>query len=397
MEKNHSAWFVFTLGMLCAFAPMCTDIYLPALPMVMETFNTIPSLAQSSLTATFLGLSIGQLIIGPLSDAYGRLKPLYISLVLFAISSYICSICPTISVFIAFRIIQGMCASGGIVLTRSIACDLYKGHELTSFMSFLMSINSIAPVLAPILGSVILNFCSWEVIFVILCIWGVLMFILAKLFVKESLPKEKRQASALSSLILLKTDFLNLKFMLMSLSLSFIMAGFFSYLAASPFVFQKIYNFTPFEFSITFAFVSVCITIVAAFSGRFSKIFTEIKVVKFAFYILILSGFCVIVESILKPQSFVFILASLSVYCAMMGLSQSAGFGVVMSFKQGGAGSASGLFGVLYFALGSLISPLVGVMGEKSSLPLGLNLFFCAIIALVLLNLALRIKHKEEA
>ena len=112
--------------------------------------------------------------------------------------------------------------------------------------------------------------------------------------------------------------------------------------------------------------------------------------------LMIISGAVVIAISFIKPQSFIYVLAALAVYCSMMGLSQTAGFGVVMSFKRGGAGAASGIFGVMYFAIGSLISPLVGILGEKSMLPLGLNLFICAIIALLFLFIALKIDFKAE-
>ena len=168
----------------------------------------------------------------------------------------------------------------------------------------------------------------------------------------------------------MKTDLLNLKFMLTVFSLSFVMGGFFSYLAASPFVFQKVYGFTPVEYSFTFAFIAICISIIASSAGRLSRRLHE---------------------------SFVPILGCLAIYCAMMGLSQSAVFGVVISFKKGGAGSASGIFGVMYFLIGSLVSPFVGVMGELSMIPFGINLSVCAILAIVFLYFAVRIKDENNS
>ena len=220
MSEPKYVLYVITLGMLCAFAPMCTDMYLPALPSVMVDFNTSTSLVQISLASSFLGLATGQILIGPISDVYGRLKPLFISLLLFIISSFLCSIADDIYSFIACRVFQGMSASGGIVLTRSIACDRFKGNELTSFMAFLMSINSIAPILAPIIGSTIITFASWRVIFIVLTVWGVLLILSSKCFVKESLAKEHRASSIIQSLSKMKDDIFNLKFMLSSLSLS---------------------------------------------------------------------------------------------------------------------------------------------------------------------------------
>lgn len=122
MKSSKLSYFVyvFTLGMLCAFAPMCSDLYLPSMPSIMDYFQTSPSLVQSSLTASFLGLAIGQLIIGPVSDAYGRILPLYASLVIFTVTSFLCAISDSVVFFIAMRFFQGLSAAGGIVLTRSI-------------------------------------------------------------------------------------------------------------------------------------------------------------------------------------------------------------------------------------------------------------------------------------
>ncbi|MBP5243861.1 MAG: multidrug effflux MFS transporter, partial [Succinivibrio sp.] len=388
--------YVFTLGMLCAFAPMCSDLYLPSMPSIMDYFQTTPSLVQSSLTASFLGLAIGQLIIGPLSDAYGRILPLYVSLVIFTVTSFFCAISDSVILFIVMRLFQGISAAGGIVLTRSIACDKFKGNELTSFMAFLMSINSLAPILAPIIGSFIISFAPWQMVFYVLVVWGILLIIATKLFVPESLPQDKRQENIKASLLLLKVELLNPKFMLVALSLASIMGGFFSYLAASPFVFQVIYGMTPFEYSCTFAFISICISITGASAGRVSRRFGEERVVKGAYLIMFTSAALMLIEAIVVPSNYIFVLLTLAVYCSMMAVSQAAGFGIVMSYKKGGAGAASGLFGVLYFLFGSMVSPFVGIMGENSMLPLGINLLSCVIVAIILLKIALSERNKHE-
>lgn len=398
MKSSKLSYFVyvFTLGMLCAFAPMCSDLYLPSMPSIMDYFQTTPSLVQSSLTASFLGLAIGQLIIGPLSDAYGRILPLYVSLVIFTVTSFFCAISDSVILFIVMRLFQGISAAGGIVLTRSIACDKFKGNELTSFMAFLMSINSLAPILAPIVGSFIISFAPWQMVFYVLVVWGILLIIATKLFVPESLPQDKRQENIKASLLLLKVELLNPKFMLVALSLASIMGGFFSYLAASPFVFQVIYGMTPFEYSCTFAFISICISITGASAGRVSRRFGEERVVKGAYLIMFTAAALMLIEAIVVPANFIFVLLTLAVYCSMMAVSQAAGFGIVMSYKKGGAGAASGLFGVLYFLFGSMVSPFVGIMGENSMLPLGINLLSCVIVAIILLKIALNERNKHE-
>ncbi|WP_406031412.1 multidrug effflux MFS transporter [Succinivibrio sp.] len=392
-EKFLYAAYVVTLGLLCAFAPMCTDLYLPALPTIKDYFDTSASLVQLSLTASFFGLALGQFLIGPISDVYGRVKPLVVTLLFFVISSFLCSIANSAESFILFRLVQGISAAGGIVLTRSIACDKFKGYKLTSFMSFLMAINSIAPILAPIIGSFIISFGPWQALFYVLTGWGVLLILQTVLFVDESLDKNKRAKSIKDSIVLMKADLFNVRFMLVCIAFAMIMGGFFSYLAASPFVFQSIYGFTPFEYSLTFALVSLCVSAIAPFSGTFAKRFSNINTSRCAIILMIVSGLIAMIIALSPPQSFIPILLVFCVYCSMMGFSMSCGFSIAMEFKKGGAGAASGIFGVMYFVIGSLISPFVGIFGENSMIPLAFNLLFCAILALVFLELSKRLKR----
>ncbi len=394
MKKSNSLFYVVTLGFLCAFAPMCSDLYLPSMPTIMKDFNTSPSLIQLSLTVSFLGLALGQIIIGPISDAYGRLRPLLASLAIFSLTSFLCAVADNIFFFVAVRFLQGLSASGGIVLTRSIACDRYRGSELTSFMSFLMAINSVAPILAPIIGSFVISFASWHVLFYLLVGWGIVLILMTLKFVSESHPKEKRDPNIIASFKLMKVELLNKRFMFATISLSAVMGGFFSYLAASPFIFQVIYGFTPFEYSLTFAFISLCLTFISILAGRIAKKFGELKTVCFAYVMMLVSAVVIMFIALSVPQSFIPVLAALAVFCSMMALSQAAGFGIVMSLKKGGSGSASGLFGVMCFLFGSLISPIVGVMGEKSMIPLGCNLIACVLVAMLLLKLA--VGKKDE-
>lgn len=381
MSSMRFVLFVFTLGMLCAFAPMCTDMYLPALPSVMLDYGCSASLVQISLSASFLGLSIGQIFIGPLSDVYGRKLPLFVSLVLFALSSVLCAVSSDIYTFIGARLLQGMAASGGIVLSRSIACDKFRGNELTSFMAFFMSIHSIAPILAPVIGSAILTFMSWRVIFSVLCIWGVMLIFFSKFFVQESLSKQDRAVNISDSLARMKLDIFNLKFMLSAVSLSCVMGGFFSYLAASPFIFENIYSFTPFEYSLSFGFIAVCMALSSLSVGKIARRTGELVLVLFAFAVMTVSALILLIQSIYVPDSFIPVMISLTVFCSMMALSQAAGFSIVMDSRKGGAGAAAGIFGVMHFIIGVLVTPFVGILGEKSMLPLAVNMLVCALLA----------------
>ena len=193
-KTDKVAWMtIIMLGMLAAFGPVCTDIYLPAIPVITEELHSDPAAIQLSLTTSLLGLALGQLFIGPLSDAMGRKKPLYISLIVFAISSLGCAFASTVPQLVIARLFQGLAGAGGIVLSRTIACDMYSGPSLTKFMALLMTVNGLAPILGPIIGSSIVTFFDWPMLFVFLAVWGVLLFSGAGDFA----PREASSASEL--------------------------------------------------------------------------------------------------------------------------------------------------------------------------------------------------------
>lgn len=392
---KKALWIVI-LGMLTAFGPVCTDIYLPALPALTRDFAADPSVIQLSLTACFLGLACGQIFIGPLSDALGRRLPLCVSLVVFVISSFCCALAPDINTLIALRFVQGCAGAGGVVLCRSMACDMFMGNELTRFMALLMTVNSLAPIIGPVIGSSIISVFTWHMLFYVLTIWGIVLLIASMACLRETLPpehREQRVSKAVTDMVLQLGD---KRFLLLALALTFVLGGFFAYLAASPFVFQSIYGFSAVEYSIIFGVNAFCITVTGFLSGRLEKRIGSTRMVTGSFIVMLISGAAVIVIALLRPDSPVFICLSLLCFVSMVGSSQTPGFGIVMAARTKGAGAASGIFGVLSFVFGALMSPLVGLMGEDSMLPLGLCMFFSALVSLILFAIGLRTHHSKE-
>lgn len=171
---NSRLYILIFIGIVSAFGPFVTDFYLPALPVLSEYFDTTASLVQLSLTFSMVGLAVGQLIIGPLSDKYGRKLPLMVSLVIFCISTVGCLYSPEIHGFIFARLLQGLSGAGGVVISKSIAIDLYQGKELTRFFAMLSSVQGLAPVCAPVLGGILLGAMDWKVSSCIMAI-GILL------------------------------------------------------------------------------------------------------------------------------------------------------------------------------------------------------------------------------
>ena len=173
--KQVSLFATITLGALTAFGPFITDFYLPAMPELVHYFQTSPAAVSSSLTASMTGLAIGQILIGPLSDKYGRRPLLIISMLLFAIASVACLFAPNIEIFNLLRVFQGIAGAGGVVLSKSIATDMFSGKELARFLAILGAINGVAPIVAPIVGGSMTSFTSWKGIFCALLAIGLIL------------------------------------------------------------------------------------------------------------------------------------------------------------------------------------------------------------------------------
>ncbi|WP_288709871.1 Bcr/CflA family efflux MFS transporter, partial [uncultured Serratia sp.] len=273
--------YAVVLGLLAALGPLCTDLYLPALPEMAGELNTSTAAAQLSLTAGLLGLGVGQLIFGPYSDKLGRMRPLLLSLILLLGASLWCALAPTIDQLLIARLLQGIAGAGGAVISRAIARDLYAGHELTRFFALLMLVNGLAPIVAPVLGGVMLQVMNWRGIFGVLAAIAVLLFSLSALKLRESLPVERRSQGGILAMLMSLGGLLTQRyFMGLCLTQGFVMAGMFAYIGASPFVLQQIYGLSPQMFSLCFAINGVGLIIAAQLASRLSSRWGERRVLR---------------------------------------------------------------------------------------------------------------------
>ena len=191
---RYKIFLLILLGMLTAFGPFVTDMYLPALPTMTTYFDTSVSMVQLGLTFSMIGLAVGQLLIGPISDKVGRRRPLIASMVLFIVSTVACIFSPDVVFFTAMRLLQGIAGAGGIVISRSIATDEFSGHELLKMLAVIGAINGIAPIVAPVVGGVMLSVIDWRGIFLVLLVLGVVLLV-GSIMLRESLPVERRSKS----------------------------------------------------------------------------------------------------------------------------------------------------------------------------------------------------------
>lgn len=368
---GHSRlWMAILLGCLAGMGPLCTDLYLPALPHIAVDLQANASLVQFSLTATLLGLAIGQIFIGPNSDVNGRKKPLVISLVIFIITSFLCSLAASIPELIMFRFIQGLAGAGGIVLSRAIACDFYSGSELTKFFSLLMLINGIAPIISPVIGGQIMVLSNWQGIFISLGLFSTLLTLAIIFGMGESLPEEKRNAGSLKATFIIFKKLLSDKsFVGYTLVQGFVIAGLFAYIAGSPFVLQTIYGLSAETFSLCFAFNGLGIMLFAQLTGYFTKRFSEKQCLVFGLYLALICSTFLFALSIMKAP-IIFILIPLFFIVSCIGITTTASFSLAIQRQPDSAGSAAGLIGVTSFIFGAVASPLVGLGSGTTAVPM---------------------------
>ena len=385
-KSTRKKWLglALLLSMLSMLGPLNIDMYLPSFPMIARDFGTSASLVQLSLTSCLLGLAVGQIVIGSISDAKGRKKPLLISISLFSIASLICAVAPNITILVIARFLQGFTAAAGVVLSRAVVRDVFSGKELTKFFSVLMSINAFAPLIAPMLGGAILllPFAEWNTIFYTLSIIGLFVVVLMAFRLKESLPPEKRTPSSIGhSLRTMGSLFKDRSFIGYALTVGFIHGGSFAYVAGTPFVYQDIYHVTPQVFSILFGINGIAIILGSFSIGRLSDKFSVRGLLRVAVTLALSATTILLIMAILQGP-LATIVIPIFIFMFSIGMVVTSAFTLAMKNQGHRAGSASALVGMFPLVLGSIVAPLVGI-NETTAVPMGLILFVSSLIGFV--------------
>ncbi|RJE88545.1 Bcr/CflA family efflux MFS transporter [Paenibacillus sp. 1011MAR3C5] len=387
--RSKRLWIALILGALSGIGPLSIDMYLPALPTLAGELGASASVAQLSLTACLLGIALGQLIVGPISDVTGRRKPLLIGIAVYAVVSLLCVISPNIWTFIALRFVQGLAGAAGIVIARASVRDLYSGVELTKFFALLMLINGAAPILAPMIGAEILNFTSWRGVFAVLSVSGLLMMAAIYFGLKETLPMERRQSGGLGNTLRIFRKLTGDRvFMGYAMTQGFMMAAMFAYISGSSFVLQEIYNVTPRTYSYIFGLNGIGIIIASQIAGRLAG---KVEARKLLISGLAMAG-CgsvLLLATAFLKLDLPMIVAGFFLVVSSLGITSATTTSLALQDQGQTAGSASALLGMLSFIFGGLAAPLVGLGGEGTAVPLAIvisSLVLAAFVCYVLLT-----------
>ena len=363
---------VVVLGMLSMFGPLSLDLYLPALPELADDLDASASAAQLSITACLVGLAVGQLVAGPLSDRLGRRRPLIVGLVGFMLASVACALAPSAAILVVLRFVQGLAGAAGLVISRAIARDLYSGRALMIFFSRLILIAGLAPVIAPILGGQLSLIMSWRGIFGVLAGFGAVLLLAGWLGLKETLPPERRIVGGFGKTLHgYNTLFHDRFFVGCALSSGLAGASMFAYISGSTFVLQRIYGMSPQGFSFVFGAISLTLVIAAQVGGRLALRWPLTRVLGFGLAVN-LCGAASLLATVIIGLPLGVLIAALSVMVSAVGLIFPTANALALADYPDLAGTASSLQGLSQFVFGAVAAPLVGIAGERTALPLGI-------------------------
>jgi DHA1 family bicyclomycin/chloramphenicol resistance-like MFS transporter len=363
---------VVVLGLLTMFGPLSLDLYLPALPQLADDLNASASAAQLSITACLVGLAVGQLVAGPMSDRLGRKRPLIIGLLAYVLASVACAFAPSAAILALLRLVQGLAGAAGIVISRAIARDLYSGRALMIFFSRLLLIAGLAPVIAPILGGQLSRIMSWRGIFGVLAGFGAVLLLAGWLGLKETLPPERRIVGGFGRTLQGYNTLLHDRFFVgCALSSGLAGATMFAYIAGSTFVLQRIYGMSPQGFSLVFGCISLGLVAAAQGGARIALVWPLTRVLGLGLIVNLL-GAAFLLATVIIDLPLAVLIAALVVMVGAVGLIFPTANALAMADYPDLAGTASSLQGLSQFVFGAVAAPLVGIAGEHTALPLGI-------------------------
>lgn len=372
---------IFILALMSSIAPLSTDMYLPALSQVKQSFETSEFLTQLSLASFFVAFALGQLIYGPLSDIFGRKIPALVGIFLFMLSSLFCVIIDNIYVFIILRFFEALGGCAGVVIARAIVNDLFELKEAASIFALMMVFSALAPMLSPSFGGFLIEYFSWHSIFATLFGLGILLFLLIFFALKESVPHLKRQK--FSHKETLKSYCFVLKdkpFILYVSCASLVLAAMFAYITGSSFVFINFFGLSERDFGLLFGLNALGFVIFANINAKMVRKIDSEKILFYALIIMLISTLILFVNSLIKPNLWLFEL-SIFTSIALLGFIAPNTTTLAMARFKDHSGTASAVLGTSQFALAGVISFIVSAVGANTPVILALIMLICVVLA----------------
>ncbi|RMI02861.1 multidrug effflux MFS transporter [Cellulomonas triticagri] len=377
------------LALLTAIAPLATDMYLPAFPRMATELGTSATAVQLSLTTFMVGLALGQLVIGPLSDQRGRRGLLIAGSAVCALAGVACALAPSVGVLIAARFVQGFSGAAGVVLARAVVSDRARGTAAAKLFGVMMLIQGVAPVLAPLLGGSLVTAVGWRGVFGILAAVSALMLVGVLALVPETLPRERRTGGGLATTLRdARTLLTNRRYLGWTGALVLGFAAMFAYISASPFVLQNILGLSVGQYSVAFAANALGLGVVAGLGTRLVDRYSPRRLLAVGVVAVAVLAVALLVDVVVLDLPRWPTLALLFLLVSALGLVFGNATTLATDEAAHAAGTGSALMGALQFGLGAAVSPLVGLRGEHDAVPMAITVAVLAVGAVVAARLA---------
>ncbi|WP_156755917.1 multidrug effflux MFS transporter [Actinokineospora pegani] len=358
---------ILVLGALIALGPLTIDMYLPALPALSSDLAASSSSVQLTLTGTLLGLAIGQLLIGPMSDALGRRKPLIAGVVVHVVASLLCLIAPNVLILGLVRVLQGVGAAAAMVVALAVVRDLFTGRAAATVMSRLMLVMGAAPILAPSLGAAVLLAGSWRWVFAVLALLGAILTVVAVVGLTETLPEDRRSPATVRSVLgNYRTLLADREFVVLALTSAMGMSALMAYVSGSSFVLQGGYGLDQQQFGFVFALGAVAIIGAAQVNVVLLRRWTAEVIVQRSLSAAVVAGAVFVLVSATGFGGLIGFLTTLTFLLAAVGFVLPNSPALALSRHGEAAGTAAALLGATQFGIGALVAPLVGVLGNDA-------------------------------
>jgi len=378
----HGPLLVVILGLGTAIGPLSLDMYLPAFPDIADDLGVPAAGVQLSLTTCLIGLALGQLIFGPLSDRWGRRRPMIIGVAAYAVLSVLCALAPSAPLLVAVRLLQGVAGGVGVVIARAVVRDLYSGVAAAKYFSRLTLIFGVAPIAAPSLGSAVLKVTSWHGVFVALGIIAALLTALIAWRLPETLPAGRRSPGGLADTArTARTLFADRSYLGYALTQSFAFAALFSYISGSSFVLQDGYGISPTVFSLLFGVNACGLIVVSQANGKLLDRFTPRRLLLVSLAAQALAGGAILAAAL--AGSLPLLIGGLFALVGTVGMGTPNSTALALDRHPERAGTAAALLGGIQSVIAALAAPLVGFGDPGRGLPMAIAILSFAVVALL--------------
>jgi MFS transporter, DHA1 family, multidrug resistance protein len=358
---------VLILGALIALGPLTIDMYLPALPTITAELLTTEATVQLTLTGTLLGLGLGQLVIGPLSDRFGRRRPLLAGVAVHVVASALCLIAPTVGVLGGLRVLQGLGAAAGAVVAMAIVRDLYTGRAAATLLSRLILVMGAAPVIAPTLGGYILAFTSWRGVFAVLAVYGLLLLPIAARALPETLPPQRRTSTGVAGTVRTYGRLLRDRtFLGLVLVAGLAMSAVLGYVSGASFVFQEQFGLDQQQFGLVFGSGAIWLIAATQLNPVLLRRFEPRQLLLVAVIAGASAGVLMVSIALAGIGGLLGVLLPLWLVLFTVGIAMPNAPAVALARHGRTAGTAAALLGAVQFGTGAIVSPMVGVLGNNA-------------------------------